>query len=92
MDGARLPVYCVGVSTHRHHFAESIAESTSLTLCADPVIRELYGYSETVLDEHATMEAFRLAYRTTHQSRYSPTPDECEAALHIFTSRLEALR
>lgn len=71
----------------RFPFAEQVAESTPLVLVADPVTKELYGYTHAVVDLNATMRSFSRRFRDAHRSDYYPTRPEQEIARDIFLDR-----
>jgi hypothetical protein len=61
------------------------AERVTLCKAKDQVTQELYGYSNFVLDEKATMR--RVALFLNGTARTSMTPDEQYLALSILRSR-----
>ena len=63
----------------------SAAKRVSLAVVVDPVARELYGVSDPVLDEVATLRRVALFFRGT--GRYVLTQDEKDVALAVIRGR-----
>lgn len=61
------------------------AERVALALTVDHDTRDLYGITEYVMDETATLRRVSLFYRGS--GRYTLTADEREAALAVLRER-----